>query len=143
HAIVDDEVLDEGPERRPRPGDEARTAEESTSRLALHDPLAIVERPEKLDPLLELFARAYELEGRARQLARQSFDPREHDLRDRKERTERGSGQIAPNGRDVLVEIDRAAEGNDRSDSLSAKVGRRLVGEHAALGVAAQVDALA
>ena len=131
-----DELVDEVAQRRSRPGHEALAAEEPAASLTANERVAIVELGQEFDALLDLFARGKQLEPGARELAGQgphAIDhPGEHGLDDLGE----GRHGVAANvSRNVLVDVDRAAERDDALHTLAAHVGRRLIGEHSALRI--------
>ena len=139
HAVVHDELLDELAEGGARPGHEAFTAEEATPGFASHEGAAIVELGQELEPLLDLFPRAQDLEAGAGDHARQAFDAFDRLGDDRLDDAHEEGRRVLVEGGQILVDVDGGTEGHDRRDPLAAEIGRRLVGEHAALRVATEV----
>ncbi len=140
HPVVDAELLDDLGQRRPRPGDPAVGLEEAPLALLRQQRLAVVQLQQELDPLAQRLAGVHQPEAGAARPGRQ-----------------RGAGEDAVGeeggaaGQHLLrhaegeraAGVDGRAEDDDAGDRLRAPVGGGLVGEHAALAVAADVDVAA
>src|SRR5690606_27764575 len=111
------------------PGHEPLAAEETAAALSALELGAVVELAQEVDELRQLLARREELEGRAGEHAREAFDALERDAHKRPATPTRMRGDVARDARKVLVDVDWAAEGDDRRDVFRSEVGGRLVGE--------------
>lgn len=139
HPILRDQLAEqvgEGGAGESRP---ALGLHEAANALALLQGLAIGEHPQELEPLLHGLHRVHQLEAEARRPAwdavgRERLLQRAHPL-------ERAHDELRRHvGRQAEVEVDAAPEGHDRAHVPGPAIGGRLIGEHAALRVAHQVD---
>ncbi len=137
HPVVGEELLDQFGDGRARVGDVAGVVEELTLALARQQGLAVVQLQQELDAAAGGLHRVEHPEaepgGPRREahvdedvVGEQAGDLGDHVLGDHAE---------DPGGPGVHG----GAEGDQAGDALAAPVGRDLVGEHAALGVAGQV----
>ena len=139
HAVVDDELAHEVRERRPRPGDPAVGLQEAALALTRQQRVAVVQRHHELHLLARGLHGIHQPEAQARGPGRQRLPA---------ERAGDRAG-AAPDHllgdpeRDRAARVDRAAEGDQRGQALAATVGGRLVAEHPALAVAAEVHVAA
>src|SRR5262249_20834582 len=128
HPVVHDELVDELAERWAGPRNEAFAAEEAAPRLAPLERLPIAELLHEAGELRDLLPEAEELEPRARDPAGQALDAIQRGFDERSRRPNDARGHVGAHFRKVLVDVDRAAEGDDRGHALGAPVSGRLVG---------------
>ena len=140
HSVVRDELLEQFGDGRTGPRDPAFGRQEPPLLFARQQRLAVVQLAQEFQPRLRGLDRVEHLEAGARQPARNvdaGKDVIGHEVR--------GSG--GESGGQVHRQrgqgVHRCAEGDDAGQILGAAVGRGLVGEHAALRVAGQVDVAA
>ena len=133
HSILREDLLEEIVERRPRVGDPRPARQEAALRLSLQELLAVVEIDKELELSLHFLHRVEHLEAAAHQPRRneRARDERRDDLTDAADQVEREVAERA--ARQALVDVDRATEGDDRSEIRGAAVGRGLIAEHPAL----------
>ncbi len=115
HPVVDDELVDEGAQGRPRPGHEALAAEEAPPRLALHQRLPVVELLHEVDELPHLLAHAHQLEGGRGEDAGQPLDALQRGFHQGPHQLDQAARDLGADVGQVLVDVDRAAEGDDRT----------------------------
>ena len=140
HAVGDDEFIDESAQSRAGPGHEALSAEETTAALALEQRVTIVELGHELGDLLELLADREDLEARRGQDSGEAVELGEGLGDSAAGRADHSPSERCVDGWQVAVNVDGAAEGDEGGDILALAVGRGLVAEHPALGVAEEVD---
>ena len=120
----------------PGPGDPPLPHQEAALALARQQRLAVVELEDELDLLAQRLDRVEQAKAGAAHPGRDRGapeDPGEHAGR-------RLGDLLGDPERQRDPGVDRAAEGDHRVDPLAAAVGGRLVTEHPALRVAAEVD---
>ena len=139
HPVAGHELTDELRERRPGPRDPALSLEESPLALARQQRLAIVELQQELDPAAHRLDRIQQPEARPADPGRDSPVAE----RDRERLGDLDRQLLGQAERHTEPCVDRAAERDQRGQPLAAAVRGRLVAEHAALRVAAEVNVAA
>ena len=140
HPVVRDELLEQFRDRRSGPGDPTLAVEEATLLFAGQQCLAVMQLEQEVELRLGRLDRIEHLKSGPGQPAR-DVDAVEDVI------GQELGGNDAHIGRDAHRQcgqgVHRRAERDDAGDVLGPAVGRGLVAEHAALGVADQVDGLA
>ena len=139
HPVVCHELFEQFRDRRAGPGDPAFTVQEAALLFARQQRLTVVQLQQELDAGLRRLEGVEELESGASQPAG-NVDAVEHmvgqEVRDDDAHIGRDSHRQRSQG------VHRGTEGDHTGDILGPAVGRGLIAEHAALGVAHQVDGL-
>ncbi len=140
HPVVRDELLEQFGDSGPRPRDPALRREEATLLLPRQQRLAVVQLTQEVESRLGGLDRVEHLEPGARQ------PPRDVDAGKDVIGHEIGGTSGQPGGqvhRQRGQRVDRRPERDDAGEVLGLPVGRGLIGEHPALGVAGKVHVAA
>ncbi len=140
HPVVRDELLEQFGDSGPGPRDPTFGGKESPLLLPWQQRLTVVQLTQEVQPRLRGLDRVEHLESGARQPAGDvdaAEDVVGHEVRGR--RRQAGRHVHRQGGQ----RVDRRAERDDAGEVLRPAVGRGLVGEHAALRIAGEVDVAA
>ena len=139
HPVRGHELTDELRQRGPGPGHPALPLEESPLALARQQRLAVVELEQELDPAAHRLDRVEHPEASAADPGRDSAVAE----RDREGLGDLDRQLLGQAERHAEPRVDRAAERDQRGQAFVAPVRGRLVTEHAALGIAGEVNVAA